>query len=101
MLVKKDRKVNTFQDNENTKEILKDLIPISDRALKEANIPYKANTLRRWRSAGKNLDLFIKISGKVFFNRRRYIQRVLEAEREALEMEKISGKISGSLWTYK
>lgn len=65
----------------------KDLIPIKDEELQKAHIPFKAKTLMHWRAERKNLDLFVKIGGRVFFNLRRYAQRIEEAEQEAIESE--------------
>lgn len=59
--------------------ILDNLIPINDEALERAKIPVKARTLYGWRSAGKKPEIFVKIGGKLFVNRKEFIEMVEKA----------------------
>jgi len=42
------------------------LIPLREEDLKRAGIPFKVDTLRKWRTRGQNLQIFTKLGGRVF-----------------------------------
>ncbi len=52
------------------------LVPIKNEALKEAGIPFTANTLYNWHSKAKFSDIFVKIGGKVFINANIFFEKV-------------------------
>lgn len=58
------------------KDILDDLIPMNNEALEKAKIPFRASTLYMWRGMGKYPELFVKIGGKLFVNRREFVRMV-------------------------
>lgn len=63
-------------------DILDDLIPLNNAALERAKIPFRASTLYMWKGMGRYPELFLKIGGKLFLNRREFVRMV---ERKMLE----------------
>ena len=63
---------------ENIRQILKNLVPISEAPTK---IPIAEKTLRNWRSRGMYPRMFIKMGGKVFVDLSE-IARLVEMQKE-------------------
>ncbi len=65
------------------------LIPLKNEELQKAGIPFKAQTLYKWRKEKRNLQIFVKIGGRVFVNAEEWEKLIEEArERSRAEAEK-------------
>ncbi len=66
------------------------LIRIEDEELRRAGIPFKASTLYRWRKDKRNLEIFVKVGGRVFVDSEAWEKFVEKArEKSRAEAERV------------
>ena len=58
-----------------------DLIPLKDKELQKARIPFAANTFYFWHSKGKNKEIFVKIGGKLFISEEKFWEMARKAQK--------------------
>lgn len=70
-----------------------EIIPFSNKDAIEKYTGFSLNTLRNWRANKKNLELFIKIGGRVYLDKREWDRFVINAKKQSKREAKIISKI--------